>query len=81
MRERAHTSTDAAADRLKTHAPERRPPEIPSEQLSPVLAPLWAAAVDAATGLLQDEHEATLATHIDSERQALAAAERDAIHA
>lgn len=81
LRERAKTSTDAAADWLKTHAPERRPPEIPAESLEPLLVPLWAAAVDAATRLLQDEHEASLAAHLESERQALAAAERDAAHA
>lgn len=81
LRERAKTSTDAAADWLRHHAPERRPPEIPAEQLSPVLAPLWAAAVDAAIQALQDEHEASLAAHVESEQQALAAAERDAVHA
>lgn len=71
LRERARTSTDAAAVWLKTHAPERQPPELPAEQLAPVLAPLWAAAVDVATQILRDEHDAALAAHIESERQAL----------
>lgn len=81
LRERARVSTDAAADWLREHAPERHPLEIPAEQLSLVLAPLWAAAVDAATQALQDEHGATVAAHLESEQQALAAAERDAVHA
>lgn len=71
LRERARTSTGAAATWLKTCAPERRAPEIPAEQLSPVLAPLWAAAVEAATQALQDDHQAALDEHIESEALAL----------
>lgn len=76
LRERARVSTDAAATWLKTHAPGRRPPEIPAENLTPVLAPLWAAAVDAAVQILQVEHQTALSAHVESERQALADAER-----
>lgn len=81
LRERARVSTDAAATWLKEHAPERRAPELPAERLAPVLAPLWAAAVDAATQVLQEDHQATLATHIKSEQQALQDAERATTHA
>jgi flagellar biosynthesis GTPase FlhF len=76
LRERARVSTDAAATWLKEHAPERRAPEIPAERLAPVLEPLWAAAVDAASQVLQEDHQATLAAHLESEQQALQDAER-----
>lgn len=81
LRERARVSTDAAASWLKKHAPERRAPEIPAERLAPVLAPLWAAAVEAATQILEEDHQATLATHIESEQQALQETERATTHA
>ncbi|WP_010540097.1 hypothetical protein [Dietzia alimentaria] len=81
LRERARVSTDAAADWLRHHAPERRAPEIPAESLAPVLAPLWAAAVDMATQSRRDEHQTTLAAHLESEARALADAEQAATKA
>lgn len=81
LRERARTSTDAAATWLKTRAPKRQPPEIPAESLVPVLAPLWAAAVDAAARALHEEHEAALAIHRESEQRALADAEQATAYA
>lgn len=71
LRERARVSTDAASEWLRTNRPTRDVSPVPAEVLSPVLDPLWSAAVAVA----RDEQAETDA----AERAALVQAEADAL--
>jgi hypothetical protein len=68
----ARVGTDAAAQWLRESAPSTRAPEIPAEVLAPMLAPIWAAAVERATAAVAEQHAADIAEHIESERKAVA---------
>lgn len=73
LREEARVGTDAAREWLARNRPASDVPEPPVEVLSPVLAPLWSAAVSAA----RDETAETVA----AERDALVTAEAEALDA
>ncbi len=71
LREEARVGTDAARQWLAANRPARDVPDPPAEVLTPVLAPLWSAAIAAA----RDETAESLA----AERDALVAAESSAL--
>ncbi|MBD0021074.1 hypothetical protein GII33_09035 [Gordonia pseudamarae] len=76
LRERAGVSTNAAAAWLKTHAPATvSAPEVPEDQLSSLLKPLWAAAVAAASEDTAEAHAAEVAALTEAETHALARAD------